>query len=58
MGDLSDLYIFFRVASRLQRVPNGFLANPGLGLYEGRDSGFLRKRRTRFGIVIMTGTQD
>ena len=42
----------------LKRVPNRFCRDPGFGLFEGRDSGFWRKRGTRFGIAILNGTRD
>ena len=38
--------------------PQQFFRDPGIGLFQGRDSGFWRKGGTKFGIVIMAGTQD
>ena len=34
------------------------MSTKGFGLFEGQDSGFLRKRGMRFGVVILTRTQD
>ena len=42
----------------MKNVPNRFFRDLRFGLFEGRDSRFLRKRGARFGIVLMRGTWE